>query len=69
MWHLQFLNVGMALVDKARDGKVTLEEVAEVLSDAYPDKFNDLLEEVKKANEDDHYSIGEILKILSAAIF
>jgi len=69
MLHLQFFSVGMALVDKASDGNLTLEEVAEVLNDAYPDKFDDLLEEVRKANVDGHYTIGEILKILSAAIF
>ena len=61
---MQFMTVGMSLVNAASDGKLTLEEVAGVLADAYPAHFDDLLEEVKKANEDGHYSVAEIFKIL-----
>ncbi len=68
MWHMKFMSVGISLVDAASDGKLTLEEVAGVLADAYPDHFEDLLEEVKKANEDGHYSVSEIFKILAAAV-
>ena len=67
-WHLQFFNVGLALVDKASDGDLTLEEVAEIMNDFYPDKFQDVLVEVKKANADGHYSVTEIIKIISAIV-
>ena len=67
-WHLQFFHVGFELVDKARDGSLTLEEVAETLSDHYPDQFNDVLEQVKKANEDEKYTVTEVIKIISAVV-
>ena len=68
MWHLQFMQVGISLINAARDGSLTLEEVAEVLNDAYPEHFEDLLEEVKKANEDGQYSVNEIFKIMAAVV-
>ena len=67
-WHLQYFHVFMALVDKARDGHLTIEEIGEVLNDHYPDHFDDMLKEIHKAKEDGHYSVSEIVKIVSAAV-
>ncbi len=65
---MQFMGVGLALLNAASDGKLTLEEVAGVLASAYPDHFDDLLVEVKKANEDGCYTVAEIFKILAVAV-
>ena len=69
MLHLKFMSLVFALTDKASDGKLTLSEVTECLSDFSPEYFDDVYEEVQKAEEDGVITWGEVIKIASAVVF
>ena len=70
MMYLKLMNLGLDLVHKTSDGKLTLEEVAEALAAAFPESMGDVLEEVKEGpGADGHVSVGEVMKIVSAVIF
>ena len=68
MWHLKFMNLAFSLVDKASDGKLTLEEISECLRQFSPEHFADVHDAVVEAMEDNHISVTEVLKIASALI-
>ncbi len=68
MWYLEVFRAGMDLIHAAKDGEVTIEEVAEVLGKHFPQYFDDVLEEVREAGKDGHYSVGEVIKIMTAVV-
>ena len=69
MLYLKLMNLGLDLVHKTSDGKLTLEEEAEALAAAFPESMSDVLEEVQEAQEDGKITVGEVMKIVSAVIF
>ena len=69
MTYLKLMNLGLDLVHKTSDGKLTLEEVAEALAAAFPESMSDVLEEVQAAQADGKITVGEVMKIVSAVIF
>jgi len=66
--HKTFTQIFFDTLHKAQDGRLTLEEIAEIMQDISPEHFTDVYEEVKKAEKDGHISWGEIIKIASAVI-
>ena len=68
MWHLKFMNLAFALVDKGSDGELTLEEISECLKAFSPEHFTDVHDAVVDAMEDNHVSVAEVMKIAAALI-
>ena len=67
--HKTFTSIFFDTLHKAKDGRLTLEEISEIMRDISPEHFTDVYEEVKKAEADGHISWGEVLKIVSAVMF
>ena len=68
MLHMQFLSLSMELVNKSRDGNLTLEEISDSLSDAFPDYCVDIYEAVEEAQEDGVITVWEVFKILTVVV-
>ena len=68
MLHMQFLSLSMELVNKSRDGNLTLEEISDSLSDASPDYCVDIYEAVEEAQEDGVITVWEVFKILTVVV-
>ena len=68
MWYLDLIKVFLELIHEAKDGDLTLEEIAGVLSKHYPEHFDDVLDAVKEAGKDGKYSVGEVMKIVYAVV-
>ena len=68
MWYLDLVKVFLELIHEAKDGDLTLEEIAGVLSKHYPEQFDDVLDAVQEAEKDGKYSVGEVMKIIHAVV-
>ena len=69
MSYVKFMHFASSLMDKARDGKLTLEEISECLRDLSPEHFSDVYVAVKQAQKDGHMTWGECINIASAVVF
>ena len=69
MLNSKFMSLFFALAEKSSDGKLTLDELSECLSEFAPEYFEDVYVEVQAAQEDGVITWGEIMKIASAVIF
>ena len=63
-----FLSLIFLIIEKAKDGRITLEEVAEIIREVSPEHFTDVYDEVVKAEEDGHISWSEAVSIALAVI-
>ena len=68
MLHMQFMSLAMELIAKSTDGNLTLEEISDCLSDAFPDYCVDIYNAVEEAQEDGVITVWEVFKILTAVI-
>ena len=67
-WHLHFLNLALQMVNVASDGVITLEEIAEVMGEHYPDNIDALMDEIKTAAKDGEITVTEALRIVAQLV-
>ena len=65
MYHLKFLNLAMALVDKGSDGILTFEEITKCLGDTFSDYAPEISAEIEKALKDGKITIWETFRIIT----
>ncbi len=68
MLHMKFMTLAMALVNEAKDGDLTLDEISQCLQDFSPEYFSDVNDAVHEAQKDGRISVMETFKILTAII-
>lgn len=67
MLHMQFLSMAIKLVDAARDGQVTVDEVIDCLGETFPGLEN-VTEAIDEAMEDGKISVMEVFNIVTSAV-
>lgn len=68
MVYMKFLSLALGLVDAAKDGELTLNEISDCVTDTFPDYSHPVLVEVRKATEDGSVSVWEVFKIITAIV-
>ena len=68
-WFSKIIHVGYTLAHVAKDGRVTPDEVIDVLQSVFPDQVDVALEKVREDLEDDgKLNVDDVLKIVTAII-
>jgi len=67
MFHLQFMALGVSLVNAASDGQLSLDEVRDCIDSSFP-KADDVVSAIEDAMEDGRITVMEVLDITSAII-
>ncbi len=68
MVYMKFLSLALGLVNAAKDGELTLDEISECVTDTFPEYAGSVASEVKNAFEDGSVSVWEVFKIVTAVI-
>ena len=66
--HLQFISFTLSLIDKARDGQLTISEVGDCMTAFAPDLCADVVDAVEAAMEDGEISVMDVINIASSVI-
>ena len=68
MLHLQFMSFALSLIDKSRDGSLSVNEVLECLGDFAPEYFADTQQAIEEAQADGHISVMEVFNIVTSLV-
>lgn len=68
MIYMKFMTLAMCLVNSAKDGDLTLEEITTCMAGLFPDKVSSVAIEVKKAMADGKITVWEVFQILTKVI-
>lgn len=64
MWYLTLAQLMLTLINAARDGKITGDEVVEAVGDLFPEYLADIVTAVDEALEDGRIDLDDLIKIV-----
>lgn len=66
--YMPFMTLAMLLINKASDGRLTLDEITECVQEVCPGYCVDVHEAVQEARQDGEITVWEVFKILTVVI-